>query len=182
MLEELAVEYKWIRVPARELRSPGFMALNPNGKMPVIQDGALILFESMAINLYLAQKYGIEKRALWPSQLEQCALVYQWSFWAVNEIEPDIVAALAAREKPIPEDGRRLDAPLQVLDRALESRSFLLGEEVTAADINVAGILSSITATKFSLEKYKHIQRWLRCCLARPYPRQFFRMESGALS
>ena len=58
MLEELGVEYEWVRVAPQELKLPGYLALNPNGKMPVLRDGTLTLWESIAINLYLAQKYA----------------------------------------------------------------------------------------------------------------------------
>lgn len=173
MLEEAGAPYQWIRVPFKELRSPAYLALNPNGKMPVIQDGPLVLWESIAINLYIAQKYG---GPLWPADSEDCGLIYQWSLWAVNEIEPAVVAALAAKDREL-DNKDRLREPLRVLDTVLSKRAHLLGEELTAADINVAGILSSIFSTGLSFREQGHVVRWLGKCLERPYPKQFFGME-----
>jgi glutathione S-transferase len=174
MLEETGVPYKWIRVPVKELRSPAYLGLNPNGKMPVIQDGPLILWESIAINLYIAHEYG---GPLWPADSAGRALVYQWSFWAVNEIEPGVVAAMSAAKDREPDRADRLLGPLRVLDGVLSRRSYLLGEQLTAADINVAGILSTITATRLAFHEHGHVLRWLGKCLERPYPKQFFGVE-----
>lgn len=171
LLEELGVTYEWVRVTPEQLRSPQYLAMNPNGKMPVIQDGTLTLWESIAINLYLAENYG---GPLWPARTEERAQVLKWSFWAVNEIEPHVVAALADSD-PRPEMyQQRLRAALAVLDQALKHSRFLLGPAMSVADINVAGILSSILATPVTLSHVPEVWRWLQQCLARPYPKQFF--------
>ena len=171
MLEELGIAYDWVRVTPDEMKSPEYLALNPNGRMPVLRDGAVTMWESIAINLYLAQTYP---STLWPARKEDCAQVLQWSLWAVNEIEPHVVAALA---DPDLSPQRTLDllAPgLAILDAHLARSRFLLGPTLSAADINVAGILGSIRATRVSVEQAPSVSRWLDQCLSRPYPRQFF--------
>lgn len=175
MLEELGVAYEWVRVSPDELKSPEFLQLNPNGKMPVLRDGALVMWESIAINLHLAQKYG---GPLWPAHADAQARVLQWSFWAVNEIEPHVVAALADPAPRIEDYASRLRAPLAVLDDALLHSRFLLGSAFTAADVNVAGILSSLLATSMPLAA-PNVARWLQQCLARPYPQQFFGLRTA---
>ena len=71
LLEELGVEYEHVRLDYRgaDLNSPGFRALNPNGRVPTLVDGELVLWESMAIDLYLARNYGATT-GLWPDDIE----------------------------------------------------------------------------------------------------------------
>ena len=171
MLEELGIEYEWVRVAPNDLSSPVYRALNPNGKMPVLRDGAVTMWESIAINLYLAQKHP---GPLWPARDEDRAHVLQWSLWAVSEIEPHVVAALADPAPDIATYRMHLAAPLAVLNQALARSRFLLGPRLTAADVNVAGILGSILATPIGLDGAHDVARWLQQCLARPYPKQFF--------
>src|SRR5262245_27813941 len=93
LLEELGVPYEHVRGgnPA-ELRSPEFLKLNPNGRVPVLVDGDVVLFESLAINLYLAERYGAE--SLWPKTPGERAQAVQWSFWVVTECERVAFATL----------------------------------------------------------------------------------------
>src|SRR3954462_4458911 len=83
LLEELGVPYEYRRGSARDggTRTPEFLALNPSGKIPFLVDGEFKLFESIAINFYLAEKYGA---SLWPDDSARRALVYQWSLWAIT--------------------------------------------------------------------------------------------------
>src|SRR5262249_56668814 len=71
------------------------LALNPNGHVPVIDDDGFILCESMAINLYLAKKYGAG--GLYPSGLQDEARAWQWSFWGMTEVERPLLTALMNR-------------------------------------------------------------------------------------
>ncbi|HUI26749.1 MAG TPA: glutathione S-transferase N-terminal domain-containing protein [Candidatus Kryptonia bacterium] len=83
-LEELGLSYK--HVPLRPRSVPADRAildkLNPNSHIPVLEDDGFVVWESMAINLYLADKCG---GPLWPSDVRGRALVYQWSIWAQTE-------------------------------------------------------------------------------------------------
>ena len=109
-----------------ETRTPAHLALNPNGHVPVIDDDGFILWESMAINLYLAKKYGAGE--LYPSRLEDEAQAWQWSFWGMTEVERPVLTALFNRA--ILPEGKRdpaaadaaeksLAAPLKVLNGVL---------------------------------------------------------------
>ena len=84
MLNELALDYKHIPVSDRngETRSVDFMKLNPNAKVPLLVDGETTIFESIAINLHLANKY---KGELWFEDLDLQGTVMQWSIWAMME-------------------------------------------------------------------------------------------------
>src|ERR1700690_2848018 len=93
--EEVGVKYEQIPTPVPEAKSPAHLKLNPNGHIPVIDDDGFVLYESMAINFYLAAKYG--KAPLWPESLQDRALANQWSYWAMLEVEPHLVTLLQHR-------------------------------------------------------------------------------------
>lgn len=178
MLEESGAPYEWIRVSKDELKSPAFVAMNPNARMPVLQDGAVTLWESLAINLYVAEKYAA---SLWSTDIAVRAHIVKWSFWAATEIEAAVVATVGVPGE-VPHDVyTRLRGPLQVLDSELKQSQYLLGATLTAADINVAGILSSAASRPF-LREFPHALQWLWRCLARNYPQRFFRSAPAALS
>src|SRR5215469_1222758 len=84
-LEELGVNYEHVPVEVPQAKSAENLKRNPNGHIPVLEDDGLILWESMAINLYLAEKYG--KAPFWPPAAQH-GTVYQWSFFGMTEIEP----------------------------------------------------------------------------------------------
>src|SRR6266704_3003775 len=80
MLEELGLPYEQVKVSfVNDTRKPEFLRLNPNGHIPVLQDGDLVLWESLAINLYLARKYD---KGLWPKRVEDEGRAFQWSLWS----------------------------------------------------------------------------------------------------
>src|SRR5258705_5065454 len=151
MAKELGLDYEHVKVDfaSGETREPGFLALNPNGHIPAIDDDGFILWESMAINLYLAKKYS--PASLYPALPEDEARAWQWSFWGITEVERPVLTALFHRAM-LPEDKRdaaladeserQLAAPLRVLDAAVAHQPYLLGEHFTVADLNVASILS----------------------------------------
>ena len=144
VLEELGVAYEHVPlfangdVPAdREVLD----RLNPNGHVPVLEDGDLVVWESMAINSYLAERYG---GAEWSVDTRNRALALQWSFWVQTEIDrPDWNAVRhSGDERAIEAVKDKKVATLGILDRALEGRPYLLGEAISLADLNVASSLS----------------------------------------
>jgi glutathione S-transferase len=176
MLEETGVPYEIVRIGFDGVRKPEYLAVNPNGKMPALRDGELVMWESMAINLYLAERYG---GRLWPSRIEDRAAMLKWTFWAVNEIEESVFAIFTNRVANSPSQRNEsmviaaeeeLKAPLAILDGALRRSTFLLGAAFSAADLNVASILSSVLLADVSLAAYPNVQRWLKASLGRPFP------------
>src|SRR5436853_6528585 len=97
MAKELGLDYRHVKVDfaTGETRTPAHLALNPNGHVPVIDDDGFVLWESMAINLYLAKRYGAG--TLYPTRLEDEARAWQRSFWGMTEIERPVLTALANR-------------------------------------------------------------------------------------
>src|SRR5580704_13515084 len=112
-LEELGLKYEHIPVETTQAKSPENYKRNPNGHVPVLEDDGLTLWESMAINLHLAEKYG--KPPLWPSSVDQHAKVYQWSSWGMNEIEPRL-RAVPDNRRLLPADQRVEKAVTQAME------------------------------------------------------------------
>jgi glutathione S-transferase len=174
-IEEVGVEYE--HVPTNFLgdsKKPEYLAINPNGRIPTLVDGDVTLFESMAINLYLARKYD---GGLQPKTLEDEARAVQWSFWGMTELEPPLMQ-MVLNKVMLPEPKRDADAvkaaeaairkPLGVLDGAVARRSHLLGDTFTIADLNVASVLSVAQFVGFDFSEFANVQRWYDACTARP--------------
>lgn len=173
--EEIGLDYEHIPTHfVDESKAADYLAKNPNGRIPCLVDGDLTLFESMAINLYLAKTYGGD---LYPSDAADEAQAVQWSVWAISEIEP-LQMQVVVQKFFTPEDKRdaaiierasqSLDRPLKVLDAQLSTRSNLLGNDFTIADLNVAGVMQILTMIQFDLSPYKNVSAWLEKSYTRP--------------
>jgi glutathione S-transferase len=180
MAKELGLEYEHVKVDfaTGETRQPAHLALNPNGHIPVIDDDGVILWESMAINLYLAKKYGAG--GLYPNRLEDEAHAWQWSLWGMTEVERPLLTAMMNRAV-FPEDKRdavaadaaekTLAQPLWVLDGALAPAAHLLGAQFTVADLNVASILAWARPAQIDMSAFPKVAQWLKNCAERPAAR-----------
>jgi glutathione S-transferase len=166
-------------------RRPEFLAINPNGRLPVIIDNGFVLFESMAITLYLAKKHA--SGTLYPATLEGEAKAWQWSFWAVAEVDRgvNIWSLHAARLPPAERDATKRDealavlaAPFAVLDAALARQDYLLGSDFTVADLNVAAVISR--AIDMDLAAWPRLKAWLTRCLERPAARSALALKAEA--
>ena len=153
-------------------RTPEFLALNPNGRVPVIDDDGFILSESMAINLYLAKKH---RSALYPADPKHEALALQWSLWETDRLDRQIVnyvrhtsdLAEAERKPQVAEAAWKEVVPaLDVLETALMKSEWLAGPAFSAADLNVASAL--YRALFVDIKKWPHVETWLHRCWERP--------------
>jgi glutathione S-transferase len=175
-LEEAGVKYEHVPVGfTGETRKPEYLKINPNGHMPALDDNGTLLWESMAINLYLAEKYA--KAPLWPSTVEGHGACYQWSFWGMTEMETPLLDIFMSRMKQPadPQDEKaaqagieKLKMPLKVLDDHLQKSDYLLGKEFTIADLNVASVMSLAPLIQLDLSAVPTAQKWLQKCLERP--------------
>jgi glutathione S-transferase len=175
MLEEVGEPYQLIEKSTRadDLQSAEYLRLNPNARIPALVDGEVVLWESMAINLYLAQKYEGPMHCAGPEVL---GLSAQWSFWAVLEIEALLLDLLQHRAV-LPEFARDasyaerdellLRKPLGILNDALAGREYLVGNSFTVADLNVASILVWGKIARLDMSAHPEATRWLDGCLAR---------------
>jgi glutathione S-transferase len=175
MAEELGLTYE--HVPVHYMgggaKTPEMLALNPNGHIPVIDDDGVVVWESLAINLYLARKHG---GTLAAASLPEEAALLQWSFWAANECEKDALTILMHRQA-LPADQRdltiaekaaqRLRAPFAVLEGHLLQREYLLGERFTVADINVVSVLNWARPDTELMAEHTMVAAWIKRCISR---------------
>ncbi len=167
-LEELGVKYEHEAVAVADAKSAAHLKRNPIGHVPVLEDDGLLICESMAINLYLAEKYG--KNSLWPASVEDHGRTYQWSFYGMTELEPHLLSILKHKlflpaeqrsDQAVKDANEALKAPLAVLDNVLGHHENLLGSAFTIADLNVASVLSFGTYVKFDFSATPKLQAWL---------------------
>jgi glutathione S-transferase len=175
MLEEIGAPYQLIEktTKAEDLQSADYLRLNPNARIPTLVDGDTVLWESMAINLYRAQKYP----GSLPSDAATLGIAAQWSFWAMLETEALLLDLLMHRAM-LPEYGRDpsfaardellLQKPLGILDAALRGRDYLAGNSFSVADLNVASILAWGRIARLDLSAHPDVARWLDASLKRP--------------
>jgi glutathione S-transferase len=183
--EELGIPYEHrpIEIGDAGARTPEFLALNPNGRLPVIADGDFVLPESLAITLYLAKKYSNGK--LYPAKIEDEARVWQWSFWAIAEVDRGVnIWSLhavrlppAERNTALREEALKVIAsPFKVLDAAVAQQPYLLGNDFTIADLNVAAVISR--AADMDLSAWPSLKAWLDRCLDRPAARSALALKT----
>lgn len=175
MAEECGVPYEHVKTDfAAGTKSDEYKAINPNARIPAIDDDGVVVWESMAINLYLAKKYGGE---LAPKNAAEEAHATQWSFWVMTEIEKPLLNALFARTgmMGMPKDEAvaakyfdEIRKPLGVLNDHLAKHEYVLGNRFTVADLNVACVLNWASAGRFSLAEWPKVEAWLAKCAARP--------------
>lgn len=149
-------------------RSPGFLAINPNGHVPSIDDDGLILHESMAINLHIARKSG---GPLAPAGAHEEALATMWSFWAVTEVETQalVIQANAGKNEPkVAEAVEALRKPFAILNEALATSEYAVGGRFTVADINLAEVVRYASGAQTLFDSAPHVKAWLAACHARP--------------
>ncbi|HZV54423.1 MAG TPA: glutathione S-transferase family protein [Rhodocyclaceae bacterium] len=176
MLQELEVDFEYVRVdPTKgELRRPEFLALNPAGKLPVLVDDDFVLNESIAIVLYLAEKYP--QKGFLPANLRARADVYRWLLFTATELEQPIWRI--ARHTHLYPVEKRLPAEIllasqdfldmaAVMEKHLEARPVLVGESVTVADFVAAYTLDMASMVNL-LESLPNLSAYMERMYARP--------------
>lgn len=176
-LAELGLDFKHVKINpfTEEKNASNYLKLNPLAQIPTLVDGDLVLTEAMAINFYLAKKYGAEK--LWVSRLEDEAQIYKWAFFAVTQMETSCVDLILHRKALDQSERnpdlvhlaeRKLAKPLEVLNDHLADKDALIANRFTVADINMAGVLSYARGGEFDFSPYPHVARYLNAILSRP--------------
>jgi glutathione S-transferase len=146
-LQELGVDFEPITVNlvTGEHRRPEFLQINPAGKIPVLVDGDLVLTESIAIVMYLAEKY--RDRGFLPSDPLQMAQLNRWLLFTATELEQPLWritrhTAIYAEQDRLPGDvslaGKEFRAMAEIVERHMQQRQFLVGDSATVADFVLA--------------------------------------------
>jgi glutathione S-transferase len=167
-----------VNVEGATCKDPAYIALNPNARVPTIDDDGFVMWESAAINLYLAEKY---KSPLWPADAKGKGRVYQWALFTANDIEANMILVMQHRvmfppEKRNPvvadEADAKLKPKLKILNDHLEKNPFFGGDRWNMADFMVASVCFSFTAMKYDLSNFPSFQKWLTASLERPRARE----------
>jgi glutathione S-transferase len=163
-----------INVEGASCKEPAYVALNPNARVPTIDDDGFVMWESAAINFYLAEKH---RSPLWPADLKAKGRAYQWAFFIANDVEPLMITVFQNRvafppEKRSAELADASDAKLQprlkVLDDFLSKNRFFGIDKWDLADFMVASVCYTFFVMKYDLSRYPHFQKWLMASLERP--------------
>lgn len=172
-LDALGLPYRWheIDVIKGETRTPEFLAMNPNGKVPVLQiDEHSFLPESNAILCYLA-----DGTSLWPGDRVARAQALQWMFFEQYSHEPYIAVARFVRlflkrsdDPRLPELARRGHAALAVMERHLARHAFFAAGQFSIADIALFAYTHRADEGGFDLQPYPAVRAWIERCLQQP--------------
>lgn len=190
---ELGLSFEHIPTPyaGGATRTPEFLALNPNGHIPVVVDerpeGVVTVWESMACALYIARVHGQpDGQTITPANAREEAEALRWSFWTVCELEKDALTVLmhrmampAEQRKPELADQAesRLKVPLAVLEKHLQAQNahgqaYLAANRFTVADVCVASVVSWFRPAAALLAQNPAVSNWLAACVDRPAQKQ----------
>ncbi|MCU5783162.1 glutathione S-transferase domain-containing protein [Alcanivorax balearicus MACL04] len=176
LLNELGLEYQMLPVDILkgETREPDFLALNPAGKVPVLVDGDLVITESSAIQLYLADKYS--QAGFVPETVEDRAKMYRWIFFLATEIEQPLwrIARhtfLYPEEKQLPQDvdlaRQECLEMLAVLEQHMKTHEFMVAGRLSVADFNAAYTLDWANEEEM-LGDMPRLTEYLKAMYSRP--------------
>ena len=178
LANEIGVPYEHIpvtfSVPNAQCKEPWYVALNPNGRVPSIDDDGFVIWETAGINLYLADRY---KSALYPLTPEGRGRMLQWTFFAYTEVEPALITLFRNRIFYPPEKRSavladeaevKLRTELAILERQLAKTPFFGGEQWGMADFMLASVLYILTRLKLDLAAYPRLDAWLMASINRP--------------
>lgn len=178
-LEELGVPYEKIKVDlaAGEQKKPEYLALNPNGKVPLVVDDGMVIFESLAILLYLGERYGVEKD-LFPPPTPLRAEAFKWMAWGTATLSETGARYMRHTSERFPAEQRNEKAGeaakkevgdhLAILDHALAGKEYLVGDKFSLADLAIVSFVPFLARLGLDVGPYANIQAWVARCMARP--------------
>jgi GST-like protein len=170
-----------VDLKAKEQKRPDFLKLNPNGKVPTLVVDGTPMFEALAINIWLGERFGIDKQ-LWPAPGTHAAgEALSWSAWAYVTYGSTATRLFhasgrwhgegfqnAAQREVATADIAEL---LRILDERLTGRAFMLGASFTLVDLVVASAVGYSCAGGVSVAEFPRVKAWLENCQARPAAR-----------
>lgn len=174
-IEETGEAYEQVPVSYMEdSKTAEYLAVNPNGKVPALVDDDVVIFESMAINLYLAKNYA---PALYSNESAVESQIWQWSVWGISEIEPlqmpivlhkFLLPEEKRNEKIIASSEKQLLRPLTMLDKHLAGKNYLIGDTFSIADLNLSAVMLLLQMVKYDYTAFENVTRWANACYERP--------------
>lgn len=179
ILEELGVAYEAVRMDFSSgvLKKPEYLRINPNGKVPCLVHDGTAIFESAAIAMYLGDLYGVEK-GLYPKPGPARGEAMKWIVWCNVSLGDALSRYLHATSDWLPAElhhepsaalaKRNISELLQILDGALEGKSFLVGNSFTLADAHVSAWIDYVRMLNIDISPFKTIDAWAKRCTDRP--------------
>lgn len=174
LLNELGIDCEVVDLDPRGGLGPEFLALNPAAKLPVLVDGDLVLTESAAIPLYLAEKHP--EKGLIPGDLAERAQMYRWIFFLVTEVEQPLWrialnTAIYPEEDRVPADienaTRDCKRMVAVFEAHMANRDVVVGDRLSVADFIAAYTLDWADEAEM-LDDAPRLQAYLKTIYARP--------------
>jgi len=148
---------------------PEFLALNPTHTIPTINDNGFSLWESRAIIVYLAEKYG-KTDSLYPKDAQKRAVVNQRLYFDQGTLYQRLAdyyyPQIFAKQPADPEKLTKLEDALKFLDGFLEKSEYAAGDNLTLADISLVATVSTLEIAKLDLSKFSNVTKWLAKCKA----------------
>jgi glutathione S-transferase len=180
-LEELGVPFETVKVDLRagDTRKPEFLAINPNGKVPTIVLDGQPMWESVAIQVALGERYGVE-RGLWPQMgTPEHLQALTWLVWGQVTLGAAVMKYMSNTSEWVPRElhhAGQAEAAMKevlhglgILDAHLKNRAYLTGASYTLADTDLTSVLHwSLHVAKVDLGPYPNLKRWLDACAGRP--------------
>jgi glutathione S-transferase len=178
-LEELGVPYekKKLDLAAGDQTKPAYLALNPNGKVPLLVDDGTVIFESLAILLHLGERYGVDK-GLFPGPGAERTEAFKWLAWGGVTMTEAMVRLLrnssdrfpAEEQNPKTAEGakREIAALLKILDHHLEGKETILGGAFSLVDLALAAAMPFMARIGVDFQPYARVNAWVSRCTTRP--------------
>ena len=179
-IEELGIPYEKVRIDlqAGDQRKPDYLALNPNGKVPLVVDDGVPVFESMAILIHLGQQYGQDK-GLWPAVGAKAhGQALAWLVWVAATLSPTMFRYLANTQDRFPAEARNpkqaemakteLEKLIGMVEARLTKQPFMVGDSFTYVDLAAASAMGFWKMSGHDFSAYPHIAKWIDVCQSRP--------------
>ncbi len=159
ILDELQVPHETVRLDLQkgESRTPEFLRINPNGKVPVVVHDGTPIFESCAITMYLGETFGVE-RGLFPAPGPDRGLAFQWLVWTHATLGETLSRFLNNTAPQIPADQRN----------AAVGETARVGRGFTLVDAHIWSYLMYVQMLGFSLDAHANLSAWAARVAARP--------------
>lgn len=191
LVAELGIEHRHIEAGGQfgGLDTPEFLAMNPHGRVPVIDDGGTVVWESHAILRYLAARYG--RDTFWSDDPAERSRYERWMDWSQTALQPDFLNGVFWAFYRTPEPQRDLPAikksidrctrHFQLLDWLLAGRKFLLGNDLSLADIPIGTHLYRYFNLEIARPSISNVEAWYRRLQDRPAYRSHVMVPFGEL-
>lgn len=165
MLEEIKKDYEVIQINIKNLenKSDEFLKISPFGNLPCLDDEGNIFWNEIAINTYLAEKYQPE---LIGTNIEEKAIIKQWLLWTLSEFQENAILYLESKNRRLMESmhlcKNRLMKQTIVIDNQLKHNSFLAGNKLSIADIQLIAFANIHKELGTDLHFYPNFRRWFK--------------------